>query len=244
MIQEYIEDGVFSLMFQPVVSLRGSSGDHYEAQLIIREDGNKIDVNEFLSKLNFQNVNTRLDRWILLEATKKLALKRDNGEDIRLFINQTSNTLQDQTLLPWLSVALKAGNLPPEALIFQFREEDINDLLKPAGQFAENLKETGCQMSIAGYGTNPEPHKALAHLSPGFIKIAEQYTTALSKTNNIDPLKEIVSKAAETETKAIISHVENAASLASLWQIGVDFIQGDYMAPPSPSMDYEFNDMS
>lgn len=244
MIEEHIEDGVFSLLFQPVVSLRGSTGDHYEVQLCIEEDGKQSDVNQFLSKLNFSKVNTRLDRWIILEATKKLADKRDQGEDVRLFINQTANALQDETLLPWLSVALKAGNLPAESLIFQFREEDISDLLKPAAKFAKALQTAGCQLSIADYGTNSEPHKALSHLNAGFVKIAAEYTSALNKTSDIDPLKEIVSKAAESETKAIISQVENASALASLWQIGVDFIQGEYMAGPASTMDYEFNDMS
>lgn len=243
-IEEHIEDGVFSIQFQPVVSLRGSSGDHYEVQLKIEEDGELTDVNDFLAKLNFNEVNTRLDRWIILEATKKLAIKREQGEDIRLFINQTANTLQDETLLPWLSVALKAGNLPPESLIFQFREEDINDCLKPATKFAKALRETGCHMSIAGYGSMAEPYKALTHLNASFVKIAPKYITDLTKTNDIDPLRQIVSKAAETETKSIISYVENASALASLWQIGVDFIQGEYMASPSDKMDYEFSDMS
>lgn len=243
-IEEHIEDGVFSLQFQPVVSLRGSTGDHYEVQLKIEDEGQKTSVDDFLAKLVFNEVNTRLDRWIILEATKRLADKRDQGEDIRLFINLTSNAMQDETLLPWLSVALKAGNLPPESLIFQFRESDINDFLKPASKFAKALQATGCALSIAGYGSNAEPHKALAHLNAGFVKIAGKYTAELSKTNDINPLKDMVGKAAETETKAIISLVENASALASLWQIGVDFIQGDYMAAPSGNMDYEFNDMS
>ncbi len=242
-IEEYIEDGIFSLLFQPVVSLRGSLGDHYEVLLRVEEEGKVIAADNFLAKLNFSSVNTRLDRWVILEATKQLAGIREQGADVRLFINLTANALQDNTLIPWLSVALKAGNLPPESLIFQFREEDVTDLLKPAASFTKTLNKTGCFMSIANYGHGAEPQKMLSHVDASYIKIASQYTEELQKTNDIEPLKIMVSEAAKSETKAIISRVENASALASLWQIGVDFIQGNYMAAPSEKMDYEFTDM-
>ena len=39
----------------------------------------------------------------------------------------------------------------------------------------------------------------------------------------------------------IASFVESASVLSSLWQIGVNFIQGYYLQAPSEQMDYDFN---
>jgi EAL domain-containing protein (putative c-di-GMP-specific phosphodiesterase class I) len=41
-----------------------------------------------------------------------------------------------------------------------------------------------------------------------------------------------------------VPFVENASVLATLWQVGADFIQGHYLQAPSREMDYEFSDIA
>lgn len=244
-LEEAIEDELFSLTFQPVVSLRGSSGDHYEVKTTMtNEDGEKLEANEFLGNINFKGTNTRLDRWILLEATKKLALQIERGNNIRLIINLTSNALQDESLIAWLGVAIRAGGLPPDALIFQFLESDICDFLKPAKTFSEAIKNIGCKMSITNFGQSDDPFKALNHVQAEYAKIASGFTEALINGEDTQTLKAMIISIKESQTQAIISGVENAASLAQLWQLGIDYIQGSYLAGPSEEMDYEFTDIA
>ena len=38
--------------------------------------------------------------------------------------------------------------------------------------------------------------------------------------------------------------VEGAGVLAVLWQLGVNFIQGDYLQPAQPQMHYDFTDLA
>ncbi|ARN73558.1 EAL domain-containing protein [Oceanicoccus sagamiensis] len=244
-IQEAIEDERFTLTFQPVVSLRGTSGDHYEVRTTMTSDeGEALGPNQFLGNINFSSINTRLDRWILLEATKKLSAHTENGHDTRVIINLTNNALQDETLIPWLSVALKAGGIPPQALIFQFLEADITDFLKPAKTFAEAVKDLGCKISITNFGKVDEPFKALNHVGADYAKIASELTEALQSGGDTQEIKSMVTTINESSTQAIISGVENAAALAHLWQIGVDYIQGGYLAGQSGEMDYEFTDIA
>lgn len=244
-LAESIEDGHFQLRFQPVVSLRGSAGDHYEVQVImVNEDESVSSVDEFIHSLNFSSVNTRLDRWIILEATKALAAQRDNGQDIRLFMNLTHQALLDESLVPWLSVALKAGNLPAESLVFQFSEQDIADNLKPAISFSEALAGTGCALSIANFGQTSDPFKNIKHINARFTKLTTDFTAQLESSGDSQALKAMVSSINENEARAIIPQIQNASALAVLWQIGADYIQGDYLAPPSEQMDYEFTDIA
>ncbi len=244
-IQEAIEDERFKLTFQPVVSLRGTSGDHYEVRTTMTsEEGEELGPNQFLGNINFSGINTRLDRWILLEATKKLSAQIDNNHNTRVIINLTSNALQDETLIPWLGVALKAGGIPAEALIFQFLESDIADFLKPAKAFADAVREIGCKISITNFGKGDEPFRALNHVGADYAKIASELTEALQSGGDTQELKAMVGTINESNTQAIISGVENAAALAQLWQIGVDYIQGGYLAGPSSEMDYEFTDIA
>lgn len=244
-LEEALEDGQFSLTFQPVVSLRGTAGEHYEVTTrMTDENGEELSAEQFLSTLTFSSANTRLDRWIILESTKLLAAQLEKNNDTRLFINLTTNALQDKSLIPWLSVALKAGNIPPQALAFQFVESQINECLKPAKVFSESLKKLGCKMSITAFGVTDDPFKTLRHVGASFAKISNDFTEELQKNGDTQILKAMVSSINEYEGQAIIGGVENASALALLWQIGVDYIQGAYLAAPAKKMDYEFTDIA
>ncbi len=244
-LEEALEDGRFFLKFQPIVSLRGSSGEHYEVVTLTQdEDGEEQSTDELINSLNFTEANTRLDRWIILEATKQLASHIEDGTDTRLFINLTTNALKDDSLIPWLGVALKAGGIPASALTFQFTENDIIDYLKAAISFSETIHNLGCKLSIAEFGIIDDPIKNLKQVNANFTKMAEQYTDQLQSGGDSQALKTMIGSINENDAKAIICRVENAAALAQLWQLGVDYIQGEYLAGASTGMDYEFTDIA
>lgn len=244
-IAEAIEDNRFQLTFQPVVSLRGTTGEHYEVRtLMLDEDDQPQEAKVFLKNMRFGSANTRLDRWIILEATKKLSAKIDNSADTRLFINLTEHTLQDETLIAWLGVALKAGGIPAQAITFQFVEKDITKSLKSAEKFAKAVKAIGCNISITQFGLNDDPCKVMKQVQADFAKIAHTYAAELQNGGDTQALKALVASINENESQAIISGVENAAALAQLWQLGVDYIQGSYLAAPGAEMNYEFTDIA
>lgn len=244
-LEEALDDNECVLIFQPVVSLRGSSGDHYEVQTHrLTEDGAEVDAEEFLQSLHFSGVNTRLDRWIILEASKLLAQQIDKGNDTRLFLNLTSNALRDESLVAWLGVALKAGGIPAESIAFQFLEADLMQHLKPAKTFAKAIKQLGCKLCITNFGSDDGGMDVLKTLNADFVKIASSYTEKLLSGSDSGAIKALVSGIGEQESQSIITGVENAAALAQLWQLGVDYIQGAYLAGPSRQMDYEFTDIA
>ena len=244
-LEEALNNGQFSLSYQPVVSLRGTSGEHYEVRTTMTtDDGDILEASQFSDNIQFSGINTRLDRWIILEATKKLATQIEQNQDVRLFINLSANSLQDESLIPWLGVVVKAGGIPPSALIFQFSAPDISDYLKPAISFSELIRELGCKISITGFGKATDPFKVLNHIQADFAKISDSFTEQLEPGGDAQLLKAMVNSIGENDIQAIISGVENAAALAQLWQIGVDYIQGGYLAGPSKIMDYEFTDIA
>lgn len=245
LLEEALNNGDFSLAFQPIVSLRGTSGDHYEVQTrMVDEDGNIVAASEFINTIHFTGTNTRLDRWVILEATKLLARKLESDPDTRLFINLTSHALQDKTLITWLGVVLKAGDIPPGAVIFQFEESTAINYVKPAKAFAESIKAMGCKLSISSFGNSDDPLKTLKNINADFAKICGKYTKELESDGSTQMLKAMVSSIIENNSQAIVSDVENAAALAMLWQIGVDYIQGGYLATPTNEMSYEFTDIA
>ncbi|MFT5887546.1 MAG: EAL domain-containing protein (putative c-di-GMP-specific phosphodiesterase class I) [Zhongshania sp.] len=69
--------------------------------------------------------NNKLDRWIVVEATKQLAKERGTGQDLKLIINLSGNVFHDLEFCSWLSVAFKAAGLSPSSVMLQVNEESI-----------------------------------------------------------------------------------------------------------------------
>lgn len=245
MLDDALADQRFAILFQPIISLRGASGEHYEVLLRMRGDTDTLELpDNFIDALGRNASNARLDRWILLEATKQLAENRARGNDTRLLINLTANVLHDETLLSWLGVALKAAALPPSTLILQLREIDVINDTPAAKTFAEGIRQLGCRFSIGGFGHVMDSLKTLRSVPVDLVQVDASFTRNLLASNDTQPLKTLVAAVGAESAAVVIPFVENASVLATLWQVGADFIQGHYLQAPGRSMNYEFTDIA
>ena len=243
MVQNALNRGRFRLLFQPILSLRGSDKEHYEVLLrMVDDDNTGMSPTEFLDVAAEIGATTKIDRWVILEAIKLLAQHRAAGNNTRLIINLSKESLKDATLPPWLGVAFKAKKLPPEAIIFQLQENDINDHLNIAKSFTEQVTALGCECSISHFGCALNPFSALEHVSAQYIKVDGSFTQELQRGGGEpEALSTLVSQIHEHEKITIVPFVENASVLSRLWQSGVHYIQGYYLQGPAESMDYDFD---
>lgn len=241
-VQDAIDRGLFKLLFQPVIDLRGGGGELYEAFLrMVDESGKEVSPGDFLGAASQQELSEKIDRWVILQAIKLLADHRASGHDTRLIINITGDSLRDQTLLPWLSVALKAARMPSDAIIFQFSENDATTYLKQAKDFTRGLRELHCKISLSRFGCALNPFNNLKHLEVDYLKIDGSFTKDLGSKESQEALKEMVASAHAQGKLTIAPFVESAAMLSTLWQIGVNYIQGYYLQAPSEKMNYDFS---
>ncbi len=185
----------------------------------------------------------RIDRWVILQTIKQLAGHRSRGHDTRLFLNVTAETLQDKTFTPWLSVALKAARLPGDSLIFQIREGDANNYMKQAKEFTKAVHELHCKVSISQFGCALNPFNTLKHIDTDYVKIDGSFTEEIQKSEEAkEQIKEMVKTLQNSAKLTIVPLVENASVLATLWQAGVNYIQGYYLQAPVAEMNYDFGD--
>jgi len=243
-IHRALDNDQFRLLFQPVINLRGENEEHYEVYVRMLDDkGEDVSPYDFLPPLGPTDTAMKVDRWVFLQAIKKLAAHRVKGQNTRLFLNVTAETLHDKTFTPWLSVALKAARLPGDTLIFQLRESDANNFTKQAKDFAKALHQLHCKVSITQFGCALNPFHALNHIDTDYVKIDGSFTEELQNDQDArEHLKEMVQSLQSAGKLSIVPLVESAGILATLWQAGVNYIQGFYLQPPTPEMTYDFSD--
>lgn len=242
MVQQALDGNGFQLLYQPIISLHGDEREHYEVSLHLRNpQGEPVPPAEFLAAAEQADLATKVDRWMLLNAIRQLGEHRARGHNTRLFITLGAASLQDPTLLPWLSAALKAARLPADALILQFNEPDAIAYLKQARALCQGLAELHCKTALARFGGALNPFNTLRHLHADFVKLDGELLKELDSAEQQDKLKALIG-GLHTEAKlTIVPNVDNASVLTTLWQTGVNYVQGLYLQGPSPRMDYEFS---
>ncbi len=244
MVQRAIDTGRFKLLFQPILSLRGSDKEHYEVLLrMVDDQGNEMSPNEFLTEAAKIAATTKIDRWVILESIKVLSEHRKNGNQTHLIVNLSRESVLDSTLAPWLAVAFKAAGLPADAIIFQLAEIDVNDHLNVAAAFTKEVAKIGSSCSISRFGCALNPMNALSHVKCSHIKIDGSFTQELQNASEdaAQNINELVSQLHQEDKITIVPFVENASVLSRLWQSGVHYIQGYYLQGPTDAMNYDFD---
>ena len=243
-IQRALDENRFRLLFQPVINLRGEDEEHYEAFVrMLDKDDKEISPYDFLPPVGPSETTIKIDRWVILQTIKQLASHRSRGHNTKMFLNLTAETLQDKTFTPWLSVALKAARLPGDSLIFQIREGDASNHMKQAKEFTKTLHELHCKISISQFGCALNPFNTLKHIDADYVKIDGSFTEEIQKNDDAkQQVKEMVKSLQSSGKLTIIPLVENAGVLATLWQAGVNYIQGYYLQAPVPEMNYDFSE--
>jgi diguanylate cyclase (GGDEF)-like protein/PAS domain S-box-containing protein len=242
-IQHALDNDRFRLLFQPIISLRGSEEEYYEVYLrMMNEKGESISPNRFLESAANIGACNKIDRWVILESIKMLSQHRAKGNKTKLIVNLSRQSLCDDSLIPWLGVAFKAAKLPSDAIVFQVHEVDVTNHLNAAKAFAEGLQKLKTLLSISNFGCSLNPFNTIKHVPASLIKVDGSFTTDIQNNNaNPETLINLIEQL-HTENKiTVVPFVENASVLSTLWQAGAHYIQGHYLQEPTQNMSYDFN---
>lgn len=242
-IKEAIKHNRFRLLFQPIVSLQGAAEEHYEVLIrMLGEQGEEIAPGEFLPAAEAMRLLNYVDRSVIANAFKMLAERTASGKhSTRLFITLTGQSLTDEGLLPWVVERIKALRLNADMLVFQISEQSALNHLNQAKQVVTALRELNCRIALEDFGTEPNTFNALRHLEVHYLKLHGSLMENLAKNPaHQERVKEIGEHARELGKHTIATCVEDANSLAVLWQSSVDFIQGRFVQEPRPQMDFDF----
>ena len=243
-LEDAIRENRLQLLYQPVVSIVGNSGDRYQVYTqLISKEGAKISVAELLPSIERSGVSSMLDRWVVATALSKLEENTDKNSESLFFIKLTTGALNDQQFTPWLEKQCASHNVNPFRLVFDMREESIVSHLKDARDFATRLQQLGCQIAIDAFGISQEPEKILSMIPASYLKLSFQLMASLKNGDKarIEEIKHICEQAKEKNTMTIAPFVESAEALSQIWSINIDFVSGDFFREPSVNLGYDFS---
>jgi diguanylate cyclase (GGDEF)-like protein len=233
-IKDALRNDGFSLVYQPIVSLNGSSKEYYEVLLRMPDKSGKILMpGLFLPVAERFGLLAEIDRWVIAHALRALAAARSGGREVVFSINLSGQVLTDAAVIEMIKGALVQHSLPPNAVIFEITEQTAVRYIDRARHLTQELIELGCRFALDDFGVGFSSFNYLKRLPVDLIKIDGSFIKNLD-SEPVDQVmvKSIVEIAKALGKEVIAEFVQNQASIDLLKSYGVDFVQGRHVGTP------------
>ena len=240
-IRDTIDEERFHLAYQPIVSLQGDIQQRYEVLLRIVDGAGQIILpGQFLAIAEKIGLSGEIDRLIIEASFRELAELRNNDSNVSFYIKLSGGTLTDASLPGWIGEKLQEYQLSGDSVVFEISERNAFNDLKNSMAFVREIQQLQCKIALEHYGQSDQP-QLLKHVPADILKIDGALIDDLgSNKENQSKVQEIIALAKEGGQQCIAVCVDDAGSLAHLWQTGVDFIQGNFVQEPCKNIDYDF----
>ena len=95
------------------------------------------------------------------------------------------------------------------------------------------LRKLGLKFAIEHFGLARDSKQLLDHVEVDFLKIDGSLMQGLAANTELqNKVKDLTESAAKYDIRTIAERVEDANTMAVLWQLGVEFMQGYYVQEP------------
>jgi len=230
LIKSALMDNRFRLLQQPIASLNGE--DTGMCDVLVRmldEHNQEILPSEFLAAAERNDMMKNIDRWVIGSAMQFCSSRKIK----QLFVRLSKDSLLDKSLPKWLDTQLSASRVNPERIVFEISEQVATEYLNNTIELSRQLHQTGFRFALEHAGNTRDPKALLQHLHLDYLKFDGTLMQGLSLDVALqERLQALVVTARERNIRTIAERVEDANTLAVLWQIGLELIQGYFVHEP------------
>ncbi|MEO5565069.1 MAG: EAL domain-containing protein [Luteimonas sp.] len=238
-LRDALDHDRFLLHYQPVINLQGDTSAMYEAY--IRLD---VGAGEMVPPLRFQQIAEEhgllweIDRWVVGRAIQVIAERQQAGQPVTLAVKITEASLADNALATFIGERLAETGVEGDRLILQLPEAKVFTHLRAAQSFAAAIT---CKVGLEQFGIGLDSFQLLNHFNPAYLKLDRSFTEDLPKNAASQArIREIADKASSLGIRSIAEFIQDAASMAILFSSGIDYVEGNFLAPAGPEMNYDF----
>jgi diguanylate cyclase (GGDEF)-like protein len=229
-IKAALMENRFRLVQQPIASLVGEDLGMYDVLLrMLDEQGQEVLPSVFMPAAERNDLMKNVDRWVVGAAMSFCAARKPGA----LFVRLSQDTLADAAFPAWLGENLKKVKIEPARIVFQVREDVAAQQIKETVALHKLLAQRGFRFALEGFGMGRDTEQLLTHLKPDFVKVHGALMQGLSADQDKQArVKSVVELARKSKSVTIGERVQDANTMAVLWQLGVEFIQGYFVNAP------------
>ncbi|HEY1900641.1 MAG TPA: EAL domain-containing protein [Steroidobacteraceae bacterium] len=229
-IKAALMENRFRLVQQPIASLHG--GDHAMYDVLLRMldvNGKEVLPGEFMPAAERNDLLKNVDRWVV-GASLSFAAQRKPG---CLFVRMSQDTIKDASFLGWVDNQVRATRSEPQRVCFQAPEDVVASHLDRVQKLSMELRNRGFRFAVERFGSGRDPQGLMDSLPINYVKIDGALVQGLTSNQELQQrVRTLVEQAKSHNIETIAERVEDANTMAVLWQLGVQYIQGYLVHAP------------
>lgn len=241
-IRRGLEEGSFSVLYQPIVDLK--SGRIAAAEALVRledPDEGAIPPDAFIPVAEETGLVTEISRFVLKEAcvTAKLCAERLDNPDFAIAVNVSARELGSQDYARMVGAILSNVGLSPHNLELEVTERAFLRDTAESRSVIEYLRALGVRLAIDDFGTGQTSIAYLQRYPFEKLKLDRSYVSGATAAGNARALASaVLALARELNLRVVGEGVETEEEAIWLRHKGCDFGQGYFFSRPLPRADF------
>lgn len=242
-IRTALDGAGFQTGFQPIISLHGATGERYQMFLqLLGSDDTPVQADVFLPIAEEYGLLREIDRWAVARAIAVIGQRQRSGHQTQLLLSVSQEAVLDPSLPAFIEQQLRNAGVSGDLLMLSVPETKVFVNLHATQAFIQTLAGLGVAVALEHFGAGLNSLQILQHVSPRLLKLDPQFMDDLPKNSTAQAkLREIAQKAQDLGIATLAPGVQDASSMMLLFSSGIDYVQGDFLAPISRDMLYDFN---
>ena len=237
-LRRALEEGQFTLAYQPVVSLDPVDVVGLEALLRWQHpEHGEVPPLDFIPLAEESGLIVSIGRWVLREACLYASRLRDEvGRDVEIAVNVSARQLQHPEFVDHVDSALERAGLPSHLLTLELTESVLVAAGERVEQQLATLKERGVKLALDDFGTGFASLAYLQRLPVDIVKIDRSFTAKIdSGHEDLALLQGIVGLGKALGLQLVAEGIERVAQQGIVHDLGCHGAQGFYFGRPEPA---------
>jgi diguanylate cyclase (GGDEF)-like protein len=243
-----LENNDFVLFQQPIADLQSVEFDSHnpkihscEILLRLSHQGSLISPVMFIPLAEKYGLMHLLDRQVIRMCFASISESRNypaiSSHEFHqpelVSINISGSSLNDDLFYDFLLEQFSLFNVLPESICFEITESAAIKNLYSTKLLITRLRDLGCSFALDDFGIGMSSFEYLRNLPVNYLKIDGSFVKEINVNHVQCEIVESINRVAHVMgIKTIAEYVENVDILSKLSAIGVDYVQGYYIAKP------------
>ncbi len=237
-LHQALADNRFQLYFQPIVPL-GSAFEGMHGEILIRmigESGELILPGAFIPAAERYNQMLAIDHWVVRSTLSAISPVLPGA--LRVSINLSAQSISNADFLQFVMDELSKHDVLSNQIIFEITETAATINLNAAMSFITTLKGRGCRFALDDFGSGLSSFAYLKILPIDYLKIDGRFIQDITHDPVAATIVEAICRIGHVMGLELVAEsVESQTTVEMLRKVGVNYGQGNGIAPPIPLCD-------
>jgi EAL domain-containing protein (putative c-di-GMP-specific phosphodiesterase class I) len=233
-LRRALEEDLFVLHYQPIVSLRSGAVSHYEALIRLADDPEQplTPPCAFLPAAERYGLIQEIDRMVIGKVVALMGGEL-SGSEARVAVNLSALSITDHGMLAHIEQELIRHEVAPERLVVEVTETAAIGDMRRAQTFCEGVHTLGSSIALDDFGAGFGSFQYLKQLPFRYLKIDGDFIRTLPSSRK-DQLvvQALVGVARGMGKQTIAEYVGDEPTMRLLRDYGVDYAQGFEVGRP------------